>query len=67
MKATANKAITLELSVRDAVWLRFVILESMLPVMAEFYRRLPVVFEDIYNKYKEGVKLCTQKFRSPQR
>jgi len=31
MKATANKAITLELSVRDAVWLWFVILESILP------------------------------------
>ena len=27
--------------------------QSMLPVLAEFYRRLPVVFEDIYEIHKE--------------
>jgi len=29
--------------------------QSMLPVLAEFYRRLPVVFEDIYEAHKEEI------------
>lgn len=28
----------------------------MLPVLAEFHRRVPVVFEDIYSKYEEEIK-----------
>lgn len=27
-----------------------------LPILAEFHRRLPVVFEDIYSKYEEEIK-----------
>jgi thymidylate synthase (FAD) len=30
--------------------------QALLPILAEFYRRVPVVFEDIYSKYEEEIK-----------